>query len=146
MADDSLMDVLTRKRSEPRGCAPEPDEPMLPEPDAAYQPHSRPAVWPVYTLHLLLGREGCRSFQYVHFDSDAAFTADESGQCIRLGFCGSKVTIVSIHGRNLRRLYDLIHQHRIAWVMRQDAGRDFAADGETVVTEIRVEEMQEADG
>lgn len=146
MADDSLIDVLTRKRGEPRGRAPEPDEPMLPELDAPYQPHSRPAARPAYTLHLLLGREGCRSFQYVHLDSDAAFTAGESGQCIRLRFCGSKVMQVVIRGRNLWRLYDLIHQHRIAWVMQQEAGRDFAGDGETVVTDIRVDDVKEEAG
>src|SRR5579863_558183 len=143
MADDSLLDVLTGKRRDPRGRAPEPDEPMLPELDAPYQPHNQPTARPVYTLHLLLGRERWRSFQYVHLDSDSAFTADESGQCIRLRFCGSKITLVDILGRNLRRLYDLIHQHRVAWVMRQDAGRDFAADDEPVVTDIRLEEVKD---
>ncbi|MBS0264478.1 MAG: hypothetical protein JSS02_21265 [Planctomycetes bacterium] len=143
MADDSLMDALTRRRGEPRAqAAPatEPDEPTLPEPDAPYLPHSKPLARPVYTLHLLLGRDGCRSFQLVHLDSDSTFTADDAGQCIRLRFCGSKVMQVSIRGRNLRRLYDLIHQHRIAWVMRQELGRDFAAEGETVITEIHTEE------
>jgi hypothetical protein len=144
MADDSLMDVLTRKRGEPRPRVPEPDEPMLPEPDAPYRPHSRPVAMPIYALHVLLGCDGCRSFQYVHLDSDSAFTADDSGQCIRLQFCGSKVTAVAIRGRNLRHLYDLIHQHRISWVMRQDVGRDFAAEGETVITDIRIEEMKES--
>ena len=146
MADDSLMDALTRKRGEPKPQPvqqAEPDEPTLPEPDAPYQPHAKPSARLVYTLHLLLGRDGCRSFQYVHLDSDSNFTADDSGQYIRLRFCGSKVMQVCIRGRNLRRLYDFIHQHRIAWVMRIDRGRDLAGDGATVLTDIRVEEVRE---
>jgi len=53
---------------------------------------------------------------------------------------------VSIRGRNLRRLYELIHQHRIDWVMRVDRGRDFAGDGATVVTGIEIEEVRESNG
>jgi hypothetical protein len=143
------MEALTRKRGEskpPLVQQADPDQSTLPEPDAAYQPHAKPAARPVYTLHMLLGRDGCRSFQYVHLDSDSAFVADDAGQCIGLRFCGSKVMQVLIRGRNLRRLYDLIHQNRIAWVMRIDRGRDFAGDGATVVTSIEIEEVREAAG
>jgi hypothetical protein len=41
---------------------------------------------------------------------------------------------VTIRGRNLWRLYDYIHQHRIPWIMQ--ASRDFSQDGQTIVTDI----------
>jgi hypothetical protein len=54
-----------------------------------------------------------------------------------LVFMGLEPVRVIIDGRNLWRLYDYIHQHRIAWVMV--ASRDFAKDGQTIVTRVTVQ-------
>ncbi len=37
----------------------------LPDPGSPYKAHAGPANHAVYTLHCLLGNEGCRSFEYV---------------------------------------------------------------------------------
>ena len=61
---------------------------------------------------------------------------------------GENLTIkvaVTIRGRNLWRLYDYIHQHKMPWVMRVDVGRDFAADDEPVVTAIEFAEVKESE-
>ena len=70
------------------------------------------------------------SFQYVHLDSYSTYTAES----ITLKFLGMEPVKVVIRGRNLWRLYDYIHQHRIAWIMQ--VARDFAQDGQTVVTQV----------
>jgi hypothetical protein len=41
---------------------------------------------------------------------------------------------ISIRGRNLWRLYDYIHQHRMAWLARAD--RDFADGKEAIIVSI----------
>ena len=145
MQDDHLMDVLTRRRPEPaRETEAElPPDLLLPAPGMGYEPCSPPSRYALYTLHCILGADGYRSFQYVHLDSDASLSADGKGQVLRLRFCGSKTTAVTIRGRNLSRLYDYLHQHRIAWVMRMDRDRDFASGNEPVVTSIDIEDVKE---
>jgi len=143
MQDEHLMDVLTRRRPE-SGQNRDADvtpESSLPDPSKGYEPCARPSHNSPYTLHCILGADGYRSFQYVHLDSDSSLSADGKGQIIRLRFCGSKITAVTIRGRNLWRLYDYIHQHKMGWIMRMD--RDFAADDEPVITAIDIEEVRE---
>ena len=127
--------------------APRSDEPDsdLPDPSVPYQAHGRAANKPVYTLHCGLGREGYRSFQYLHLDSDSAFRIEPRGHVIVMRFVGTTVVRVTIRGRNLWRLYDYLHQHRVPWVMRAD--RDFS-DGtdRPVVTAIEFEEVNERGG
>jgi hypothetical protein len=145
MADDHFMDVLTRRRPEAeRSRDAEMPPELLPDPSKGYEPCARPSHTSLYTLHCILGGDGYRSFQYVGLDSNSSLTADGNGQVIRLKFCGSKTTAVTIRGRNLSRLYDYLHQHKIAWVMRLDRDRDFAAGNEPVITAIEIEEVQEA--
>jgi hypothetical protein len=142
MSDDHLMDVLTRRRPEPEKIRDSdvPDS-LLPDVSKGYEHCARPSHHALYSLHFILGTDGYRSFQYVHLDSQSSLTTDGKGQVIRLRFCGSKVTAVTIRGRNLSRLYDYIHQHKIAWVMRMD--RDFGTGNEPVVTAIDIEEVRE---
>lgn len=148
MQDDHLMDVLTRRRpaAEPERDADVPPELLLPDPSKGYEPCARPSHNSLYTLHCILGADGYRSFQYVHLDSDSSLSSEGKGQVIRLRFCGSKIIAVTIHGRNLWRLHDYIHQHRMAWVMRADRDRDFAAGNEPVITAIEIEEVREPAG
>ena len=144
MEDDHLMDVLTRRRpdAERSRDADVPPE-LLPDPGKGCEPWSRPSHTSLYTLHCILGPDGFRSFQYVHLDSDSSLSADGNGQVIRLRFCSSKTIAVTIRGRNLQRLYDYLHQHKIAWVMRVDRERDFAKGNEPVITSIDIEELAE---
>src|SRR5579864_7568381 len=91
-----------------------------------YVPHARPANKPLYSIHFLNPAGNVTSFQYVHLDSHSTYAAE----CVTLKFLGMEPVRVVITGRNLWRLYDYIHQHRIAWIMQ--AARDFAQDGQTV--------------
>jgi hypothetical protein len=115
----------------------------LPDTSAPYQAHGRAANKPVYTLHCCLGKNGYRSFQYMHLDSDSTFSIDHKGHVISMRFVGTKIVQVTIRGRNLWRLYDYLHQHRLPWVMLAD--RDFAdgADKQVVITTIEIEEVKE---
>jgi hypothetical protein len=108
----------------------------LPDTSAPYQAHARPANKPVYTLHCCLGRDGYRSFQYVHLDSDSSFKTSSSGHVIALRFAGTQVMQVMIKGRNLRQLYGALHSHLIPWVMRAD--RNLADEQEAIITAIEI--------
>ncbi len=111
--------------------APQDEESGLPSlADKQYAPHARPANKPIYSIHFVDPAGDVHSFQYVHLDSHSTYTAE----CITLKFLGMQPVRVVLRGRNLWRLYDYIHSHRIAWIMQ--AARDFAQDGQTVVTQI----------
>ncbi len=144
MADDNLIDVLTKRRPAGERDVPreEPDDSLLPDPTKGPEPFSRAANKPLYTVHFILGAEGYRSFQYIHIDV-CTLSLDQSGHVIRLRFCGLKIHEVTIRGRNLWKLYDYLGQHRISYVARVDRGRDFGADDEPAVTDIDIVEVKE---
>jgi len=98
--------------------------------EGEYQAHARASNKPVYAIHFVTPAGDVRSFQYVHLDSGSQFNAEK----ITLAFMGMEPVRVVIEGRNLWRLYDYIHQHRMPWVMV--AGRDFAKDGQTIVSRV----------
>jgi hypothetical protein len=98
--------------------------------EGEYQPHARPSNKPLYSLHFLTPDGNVRSFQYVHLDSNNRYTAEQ----VTLTFMGTEPVRITLQGRNLWRLYDYIHQHRISWVMQ--AVRPFAANGEIVITDL----------
>jgi hypothetical protein len=120
---------------------PEPDEDSeLPDVSQGYKAYGRATVKPVYSLHLHLGKEGYRSMQYSHLQSDSRFEMSD-GHVIILHFAGpfEKLLRVRIAGRNLAHLYDLLHRHCVPWVRRAD--RDFGDGKEPVVTGIEVTEV-----
>jgi hypothetical protein len=135
---DTLKEVQSRSASQAETAA---DQlaPDLVDLDGAYQAHARPSNKSVQSIHLLLGKEGVRSFQYVHLDSDSQFRTGNNGQVIVVRFAGLKSVQVTIRGRNLWRLYDYLHQHRMPWIMRAD--RDFADDKEPIITAIDFEDV-----
>jgi hypothetical protein len=115
----------------------------LPDTSAPYQAHARPANKPVYTLHCCLGKDGFRSLQYVHLDSDSSFKTSSAGHVITLRFAGTQVMQVTIKGRNLVQLYGELHSHRISWVMRAD--RDLADEQEAIITAIEFVPVEASD-
>lgn len=116
--------------------APADDDRGLPSlSDGNYRAFARPSNKPLFALHFVSPRGEVRSFQYMHLDSDSSYKPEH----ITLRFTGTAIVNVVISGRNLWELYDYIHQHRAAWV--RQAGRDFAADGEPIVTAIIVSEQ-----
>jgi hypothetical protein len=116
----------------------------LPDTSGPYQAFARPANKPLYTLHCWLGKEGYRSFQYVNLDSDSSFKTGPAGHVITLRFAGTQLMQVTITGRKLWRLYDYLHQHRTAFVMRAD--RDLADEQEAIISAIEIVPVESSDG
>jgi hypothetical protein len=138
---DNLSRVVDSVFGKTARQAPAPDEAVdvdLPDSGASYQAFARASNEPVYTLHCCLGKDGYRSFQYVHLDSDSTFE-QRSGHVITLRFAGTKLVQVTITGRNLERLFFYLHDHRMPWIMLAD--RDFAEDGEPLITGIAIDEV-----
>lgn len=137
MHDEHLKELLSGRN----GTA-EADDGQLPDLNAPYKAHARAANKPVYTLHCLLGKDGCRSFQYVQLDSSSEFRAEKEGQIIRLRFAGTKIWEVTIGGLNLWWLYDSIHRHVMPWVRLSDRGFAAGEDGEALITSIQIREIE----
>lgn len=135
MDDRHLEDVLGRQWPQAT------EESMLPAPGTAYQAFGRAASQPVCTLHCGLGKEGYRSFAYLHLDSDSRFSTDGGGHVIVIRFAGLRPVQLTIRGRNLVRLYDSLHQHRTPWIMRAD--RDFTEGDDPVVTAIEFDDVKD---
>jgi hypothetical protein len=145
MPDNS--DSLTKLRTSvfsPKAATPSEDDEFsdsnLPDTSGPYQAFARPANKPIYTLHCWLGKDGYRSFQYVHLDSDSSFKTTSAGHVITLRFAGTQVMQVTITGRNLRQLYGALHSHCIPCVMRAD--RDLADEQEAIITAIEIAELE----
>jgi hypothetical protein len=134
--DQSHLAQLFEKGPRPSARENETDD-ALPANDDAYAAFARRSNKPEFSLHFITAAGTMRSFQYAHLDSNSGFTAE----CISLRFMGMTPMKVLIHGRNLRQLYDCIHQHKIAWV--REAVRPFAADNETIVTRVKIEPVRE---
>lgn len=100
--------------------------------EGEYQPFSRPSNKPLYAIHFVAATGEVRSFQYAHLDSDSRFEAER----ITLRFLGMHPIQVTVSGRNLWRLFEYLHQHRCAWILT--AGRDFAKDGQPIVTGVEI--------
>lgn len=88
-----------------------------------------------------------RQLQYRNLDDDDAesgFLDDGTG--FSLVFTGQKRHRLIVKGRGgpkLEEIYDRITLHRIPWIRSIEPGRDFGADGEAVITSIRIELIQE---
>jgi len=119
------------------GAQPVDEESGLPAlPAGDYKPYSAPANKPVFAVHFIKPSGEIRSFQYADLDSDSRYEP----AVIRMRFTGTTVLEVIIHGRNLWRLYDGIHRQVIRWVM--EASRDFAKDGDSIVSRIDIREVK----
>jgi hypothetical protein len=153
MPDESWDAVLERtRRAGPSPADPSPraadEEAMLPAAGDPYKAASFPANRSLTRLVLVMGKEGFQQggkaylfFQYVHLDSDTDFAFTREGQIFTLRFAGIKPAQMVVRGRNLLRICDYIHLHRMPWIRMAD--RDFTtADGvsdkEPIITNIQV--------
>jgi hypothetical protein len=121
------------------------DYAALPQPGSAYDAaHARASNKPVPTLRFVMG-ETIRGLPYANYDSIDWLVADKPGAspAIVIRFTGLVPREAVITGRNLLKLYDLLSNHRVAWVRELPKGKDFLDAAVTVVTGIAVNRIKE---
>jgi hypothetical protein len=132
------------EESEPESSALD-DFASLPLPGSAYDAaHSRASNKPVPTLRFIMG-ETIRGLPYANYDSIDWLVPDKPGSspAIVIRFTGLVPREAVITGRNLLKLYDLLSNHRVAWVRELPRGKDFLDAATTVVTNIVVDRIKE---
>ena len=105
----------------------------------------------VSRLVLVMGKDGFRIgntaylvLQYVHLGTgEFGFTAN--GQVFSFVFSDLQPKLVTVHGRNLQRIFDYISLRRMPWIRQAD--RDFRStddttDKEPIITRIDVEDWK----
>ena len=105
----------------------------------------------VSRLVLVMGKDGFRpggnayvALQYVHMGvGEFGFTAND--QVFRFVFSDIQPKLLTVHGRNLLRIFDYICLRRMPWIRQTD--RDFRAidagmDTEPVITRIDIDDWQ----
>jgi hypothetical protein len=102
-----------------------------------YKSFARAWIKPVRAIHFFTQDGKCRTFEYTDLRSRCGDDDDFTSTRFKLAFLGLRAVEVTVEGRDLWPLYDYIHQHRMPWVMV--AARDFAKNGDTIVTSVTVE-------
>jgi hypothetical protein len=126
------------------GAAPE-DFASLPPPGSAYDAaYSRASNKPVATLRFIIG-DTVRGLPNANLDSIdwQAPAPPGAAPAIVLRYTGLIPREAVISGRHLLKLYDLLADHRVAWVRELAEGKDFLDKGQTVVTGITVQRITE---
>ena len=130
--------------------APEPAEPPSPDgpesfdPDSReYKAYGRSSNKPVPSLRFIRKDPSEFGVSYGHLDThhpegcEFIPSAPGKGNIIRLRFAGASVSfIVTLEGRNLRRLWELFMGHLTPWVHEYPAAIDTLAGEATVVKAI----------
>lgn len=76
------------------------------------------------------------SFQYVYLSVRAEFTPTK----FKVVFVGMQSWAVTVHGRNLRRLFDRLNDHCLRKIVQAD--RDFGEDkDQPIVTKIEIDDV-----
>jgi hypothetical protein len=117
----------------------------LPQPGSTYDAaHARASNKPVPTLRFIMG-DTIRGLPYANYDSIDWLVGDKPGAspAIVIRFTGLVPREAIIAGRHLLKLYDLLSNHRIAWVRELPKGKDFIDRGHTVITGIMVRPITE---
>jgi hypothetical protein len=157
MSGETWDDVLEKTR---RAAAPASDWSVslhaaegsspLPAYGDPYQAAGVPSNDSLTRLCCIMGKDGFqpggkayRFFQYVHLDSDTDFGFTKDGQAITLRFAGMNPVLVIVRGRNLLRICDAIHLHRMPWIRVAD--RDFAEGSKEIITAIEIIEVAAQD-
>ena len=147
MDDDSKYDPLKYLKAAP----PEPSDkvPLLPGLNSPYKASST-VDGEVSRLVVILGKDGFRpgsvayvTLQYAHIGTgEFSFTGD--GQAFSFLFSDLQPKLMTVHGRNLLRMYHHIGLRRMAWIRQTD--RDFRLVGEEadepVITRIEISDWK----
>jgi hypothetical protein len=126
-----------------------------------------PALWPSFTdpyqaagspdsdglprLVIVLGKArpgefAYRIFQYVHIDEGGGGATASGEQWFVFLFSGRQPKVLTVYGRNIRRICDYISLHRMPWIRVAD--RDFRpGDGQdadtAIITRLTIEDVTE---
>lgn len=95
----------------------------------------RPANKEIGRLHVIDSKGVVRTFNYDHLDVEHRF----DGERFSVVFAGTKHYRIDVTGRNLWRVYDYITIRR--WPYLRQAPRDFASDGEMIITLIEIHDI-----
>jgi hypothetical protein len=113
----------------------DPDHVDFPPTNAAdYKSYARAWIKPVRAIHFFTQDGRCRTFEYADLRTRGGNNEDFESTRFTLAFLGMRAVEVTVEGRDLWPLYDYIHQARMPWVIV--AARDFARNGETIVTRV----------
>ena len=125
----------------PETAQPEQTDP-LPRPGSAYKPHGRPANKAQATLYFVTKGHVFEGFSYAYLERIRLLPSTTPGGSLVLvvRFAGSVVTEVTIEGRNLHALCNLIGLHLLPWVWEMPGRADRQDDAAVVVSKITVGE------
>ncbi len=91
-------------------------------------------------IYILNGTEGAHAFHYIHMGRKF-FAADRGSFFVEFNIRVGERWRVTVYGRNLWPIFVNLHHHKLEWIKKAD--RDFAADGEPIITAIEVEPVGE---
>ena len=125
----------------PATVQPEQADP-LPRPGGAYKPHSRPANKAQATLYFVTRGHAFEGFSYASLERIRLLPQETPGGSLVLvlRFSGSVATEVTVEGRNLHSLCNLVGMHLMPWVWEMPGRADRHDEAATVVTKITVGE------
>ncbi len=101
----------------------------------------RPSDGSLHMITFVLGDGSRESFTYVDLTRVALRYSDRPGQgpALMLRFLGPEITEVTVTGRGLQNMYDLIVEHRLAAMSVFPFRFDTEGDGATVINSITLE-------
>jgi len=102
---------------------------------------ARPASKWMPGLHIFRRRGSTRSFQFAHVGYQEY---DPGNTWFIIEFNEPEKWRLTVRGRNLWAIYHYIAQHRLEWI--READRDFAGDGEKIITAIDIVPVKETEG
>ncbi len=101
---------------------------------------SRPSNKWITCVHVHDGAKPVDSFQYAHMAVHGVFEPTK----FTVIFAAHETWKLTVEGRNLWTVYNLICQHRLEWIRKVD--RDIGADDKkAVITGIKVEDVTPAE-
>jgi hypothetical protein len=135
-----IGDILNPAPSERKQVDRAGDEPGLPDlRDGPGRCWAEPAEIPVFAVHFIAPDGTVQgTFGYDEIVGPGRYAPG----AITLQFLGAKLFEVTIRGRGLWQIYDLLYQRRVRWIMAAPADRDFAGDGELLVEGVTIVEKE----
>jgi hypothetical protein len=140
---------------QPAPAAPEAanEDDERPDFSKAYRAFGHPRPQPLRSMFLYFNADERKRYgrkkiqiQYEHLDSDDPMSEGfaDDGQSFAIVVSGARQMLrITVRGRQLEGDYDLISQHRMAWMRSIDRGRDFGQADGPVITSIEIEPIKE---